>query len=53
MALTQEQIQQLENYANDIPTRYGMPIITFLNQKKQEKVLDEVQEEKTIESHQD
>ncbi len=36
MTLTIEEINQLENYANEIPTRYGLPIINFLNQKREQ-----------------
>lgn len=31
--LTEQEVQNLMNYVNDIPTRYGMHIISFLNNK--------------------
>jgi hypothetical protein len=45
MTITPEEIQNLENYANDIPTRYGLPIISFLNQKKQQIELEKQEKE--------
>ena len=31
--LNEQEVQNLINFANDIPTKYGMPLIQFINSK--------------------
>jgi hypothetical protein len=38
MTLTNEQLQQLKNYINTIPTQYGIELLTFFAQIQQQEV---------------
>jgi len=35
--LTKEEFQELINFANEMPTKYGMALINFLSQKSKEE----------------
>ena len=37
VTLTEEQIKMLEQWANELPTKYGMSFIQFLAQQVQEQ----------------
>jgi len=37
ITLTEDQIKMLENWANELPTKYGMSFIQFLTQQMQEQ----------------
>lgn len=39
--LTEQDIKDLTNFADEIPTKYGLPIIHFLNKKIEEQKQDE------------
>lgn len=39
--LTEQDIKDLTNFADEIPTKYGLPIIQFLNKKIEEQKQDE------------
>jgi hypothetical protein len=46
MTLTNEQLQQLKNYINTIPTQYGIELLTFFAQIQQQE-LTKAEEQKT------
>jgi len=35
--LTQKEVESLRNFANEIPTKYGLPILQFFINKEQEQ----------------
>ena len=37
ITLTEDQIKMLEQWANELPTKYGMSVIQFLAQQVQEQ----------------
>lgn len=37
ITLTQQEVQDLKNFANDIPTKYGLTILQFLIKKEEEE----------------
>ena len=43
MTLTKDEVQELKNYANEMPTKYGAALLAWLMQKeqKQTEVKDE------------
>lgn len=45
ITLTQQEVTDLKNFANDIPTKYGLTILQFLIKKENES---KKQEEKNI-----
>jgi hypothetical protein len=36
MKLTEEQLQQLDAYIQEMPTKFGLPLIQFFNKIKEE-----------------
>ena len=37
ITLTEQEVQDLKNFANDIPTKYGLTILQFLIKKEKEE----------------
>jgi hypothetical protein len=37
ITLTQQEVTDLKNFANDIPTKYGLTILQFLIKKEKEE----------------
>jgi hypothetical protein len=37
ITLTQKEVEDLKNFANEIPTKYGLTILQFLIKKEEEK----------------
>ena len=35
--LTEENLKELETFINDIPTKYGLPLLNFFNKLAQEQ----------------
>jgi hypothetical protein len=48
ITLTEQEIVDLINFANEMPTKYGMPLITFFQSKKP---LDKEDLEDSVEKH--
>jgi hypothetical protein len=42
MTLTKEEVDQLRNYALELPTKYGVTLLQFLAKKEKEDVLHPV-----------
>jgi hypothetical protein len=40
MKLTEEQLQQLDAYIQEMPTKFGLPLIQFFNKIKEESEAD-------------
>jgi hypothetical protein len=38
LTLKLEEVKQLLDYANELPTKYGAPLLTFINQISQKRV---------------
>tara|TARA_B100001248_G_scaffold262532_1_gene259194 strand:+ start:4457 stop:4606 length:150 start_codon:yes stop_codon:yes gene_type:complete len=36
ITLTQKEVDELKNFANEIPTKYGFPLLQFLSNKEEE-----------------
>ena len=49
LTLSQQEIKEIENYINEIPTKYGLPLINYLNTKIKQKGEDIAQEVNTKE----
>ena len=48
LTLNQQEIKEIQDYLNEIPTKYGLPLINYLNMKLQqngEQVAQEVKQE--------
>ena len=39
--LTEENLKELETFINDIPTKYGLPLLNFFNKLSQEQKPEE------------
>ena len=37
ITLNEQEVQNLVNFVNDIPTKYGLPLINFINSKLGQK----------------
>jgi 3'-phosphoadenosine 5'-phosphosulfate sulfotransferase (PAPS reductase)/FAD synthetase len=48
VTLTQQELIELKNFANEIPTKYGLPILQFLQQKEQEQKEQEPKEQEEV-----
>lgn len=44
MNLTEQEVKDLMNFLNDLPTKYGMPLVGFFNTKLQEIEQGEVEQ---------
>ncbi len=48
LTLNQQEVKEIQDYLNEIPTKYGLPLINYLNMKLQqsgEQVPQEVKQE--------
>ncbi len=36
ITLTQKEVDELKGFANEIPTKYGFPLLQFLSKKEEE-----------------
>ena len=45
ITLNEEQVKQLDAYFQEMPTKYGLPLIQFLSKLAQEQNPEEVKEE--------
>lgn len=45
ITLNEEQVKQLDAYFQEMPTKYGLPLIQFLSKLAQEQNPQEVKEE--------
>jgi hypothetical protein len=43
MTLTEDQIKQLDAFIQEMPTKFGLPLLNFLNKIAQEQNPDSVQ----------
>ena len=43
MNLTEQEVGDLMNFLNDLPTKYGMPLVAFFNAKLQEQEVEQNQ----------
>lgn len=50
MTLTEKEVQDLTNFANEMPTKFGMPLLQFLNAKQQAEQQDAEQAKKELET---
>ena len=37
ITLNEQEVQNLVNFVNDMPTKYGLPLINFINSKLSQK----------------
>lgn len=47
ITLSEEQVKQLESIINEMPTKFGVPIINILNQQPPKQEVDEGKETPT------
>ena len=44
LTLNQSEVKEIQDYINELPTKYGVPLLNYLNMKIQEQNQQPVQE---------
>lgn len=44
LTLNKQEIKEIQDYVNELPTKYGIPLLNYLNMKIQQQAPAQVQE---------
>jgi hypothetical protein len=44
LALNQQEVKEIQDYVNELPTKYGVPLLNYLNMKIQQQTSGQAQE---------